>query len=138
MQIDNKPLWPGNPLLQQTFDFALGIIQYCELLNQQRKFEMARQLFKSGTSIHAQVREAQHPESTADFVHKLKIGSKEASETEGWLLLCKHSECYPNPDHLLQQLPSIQKMLTSSINTSKRKMGILSKVLLPILNFFVP
>lgn len=80
---------------------------------------MSHQLFKSGTSIHAQVREAQHPESSADFVHKLKLGAKEASESEGWLLLCKYSRNYPDPDHLLARLPSIQRLLTSSINTSK-------------------
>ncbi|TCJ17841.1 four helix bundle protein [Flaviaesturariibacter flavus] len=114
-------LYPANPLLQQTFEFALGIIAYCEELKGIRQYEMSRQLFKSGTSIHSQVREGQKPESSADFIHKFKIGEKEASETEGWLLMCKFSPGFPNPDKLLQRLPSIQKMLNSSILTAKRK-----------------
>jgi four helix bundle protein len=109
----------NSPMLKQAFEFALAIIVYTEELEGLRKWEMAKQLFRSGTSIHAQVREAQHPESKADFIHKLKIGSKEASETEGWLLLCLHSPSYPNPSHLLKMLEPIQRMLTKSIATAK-------------------
>jgi four helix bundle protein len=114
-------LYPNNPLLQQSFEFALGIIAYCEELKMMRQYEMSNQLFKSGTSIHAQVREGQKPESSADFIHKFKIGEKEASETEGWLLMCRHSPGFPDPSHLLERLSPIQKMLNSSILTAKRK-----------------
>ncbi|RYZ19772.1 MAG: four helix bundle protein [Chitinophagaceae bacterium] len=112
---------PGNPLLQQSFEFALEIIAYCGQLKLLRHYEMSNQLFKSGTSIHAQIREAQHPESSADFVHKLKVGAKEASESEGWLLLCKYAPGFPDPSHLLMRLLPIQRMLTSSIATAKQK-----------------
>jgi four helix bundle protein len=114
-------LYPDNPLLQQSFAFALEIVAFCDELKKMRHFEMSHQLFKSGTSIHAQVREAQHPESNDDFIHKLKVGAKEASETEGWLLLCQYAPGFPAPTHLLNRLPHIQRMLTSSINTSKKK-----------------
>jgi four helix bundle protein len=114
-------LYPDNPLLQQSFAFGLEIMAYCEELKKLRHFEMSHQLFKSGTSIHAQIREAQHSESNDDFIHKLKIGAKEASETEGWLLLCKYAPGFPSPDQLLGRLSHIQRMLTSSINTSKKK-----------------
>ncbi len=58
---------------------------------------MANQLFKSGTSIHANIREAQNAESKADFIHKMKIAAKEAEETEGWILLYQHAPSYPEP-----------------------------------------
>ncbi len=50
---------------------------------------IAKHLLKSGTSIGANVREAQSAESKADFIHKFKIADKEIKETEYWLLLCK-------------------------------------------------
>jgi four helix bundle protein len=85
-----------NPIVKMTFDFALKIIAYAELLENQRKWVMANQLMKSGTSIGANVREAQNAESKADFVHKFKISAKEADETEYWLLLCNYSDSYPD------------------------------------------
>ena len=81
-----------NVIVELTFDFALKIIKYIEKLEKDRKYIIARQLLKSGTSIGANVREAQNAESKADFIHKLKIAAKEADESEYWLLLCKSSE----------------------------------------------
>lgn len=65
------------------------------------KYEMASQLFKSGTSVGANAKEAQNAESQADFIHKFKIAAKEADETEFWLKLCIASKHYPNPSELL-------------------------------------
>lgn len=62
---------------------------------------MASQIFRSGTSIGANIREAQNAESKADFIHKFKIAAKEADEVNYWLLLCRGSEFYPNPDEKL-------------------------------------
>lgn len=78
-----------NLILELTFRFSLNIIEFSELLESKRKFNMANQLFRSRTAIGASVREAQNAESKADFIQKLKIASKEAEETEYWLLLCK-------------------------------------------------
>jgi len=77
--------------LELSFEFALQIIVYCELLEENRKFVIAHQLLKSGTSIGANIREVQNAESNSDFIHKLKIAAKEADETEYWLLLCQKS-----------------------------------------------
>ena len=81
---------------------------------------MANQLFRSGTSIHANIREAQNAESKVDFIHKMKIAAKEAEETEGWLLLCRYSTSYPDFGNLLENLTSILKLLNKIIGTSKR------------------
>ena len=78
-----------NVIVDLTLQFSLKIIYYCEELESKKKYIIARQLLKSGTSIGANVREAQNAESKADFIHKLKISAKEADETEYWLTLCK-------------------------------------------------
>jgi four helix bundle protein len=100
-----------NLIVELTFQFSLEIIEFAELLESKRKFSMANQLFRSGTGIGANVKEAQSAESKADFIHKIKIASKEAEETEYWLLLCKHSKNYPDCDNLLTQITSILKVL---------------------------
>ncbi|NTV06799.1 MAG: four helix bundle protein, partial [Chlorobiaceae bacterium] len=71
-----------NPIVELTLDFSLEIIEFAELLEENRKYVIAKQLLKSGTSIGANIREAQNAESKADFIHKLKIAAKEADETE--------------------------------------------------------
>ena len=80
-----------NEILEVSFNFALLAIEFAELLEEEGKFVIARQLLKPGTSIRANIREAQNCESRADFIHKLKTSAKEAGETEYWLLLCKKS-----------------------------------------------
>jgi four helix bundle protein len=110
-----------NLIVDLTFKFALEIIRYCEVLERDRKYVLARQLLKSGTSIGANVREAQNSESKADFIHKFKIAAKEADESEYWLLLCKASEQYPDPIQLLLDLESIIKVISKIISSSKSK-----------------
>ena len=62
-----------NEVLDLSFEFALGVIQYCDLLETEKKYVLARQLLRSGTSIGANVREAQNAERKADFIHKMKL-----------------------------------------------------------------
>ena len=108
--------------MRLSFEFAISVIEYCESLEQLHKYVIANQLLKSGTSIGANIREAQNPESRADFLHKLKVAMKETSETEYWLLLCKYSKNYPDTNHLLAQLEPLKKILGSSINTAKQNL----------------
>lgn len=108
-----------NIILDLSLEFALHIINYSELLEEKRKFIIARQLLKSGTSIGANINEAQNAESRADFIHKLKISAKEANETDYWLKLCFKAKSYPNPDGLQEKLLSIQKLLTKIIHSTK-------------------
>ncbi len=108
-----------NIIVEMTFNFAIEIIEFCELLELNRKYIVARQLLKSGTSIGANVREAQNAESKADFIHKMKIAAKEADETEYWLLLCKLSKNYPDNQLLIDENTKIIKMLSKIISSSK-------------------
>ncbi|WP_413667014.1 four helix bundle protein [Mucilaginibacter sp. Mucisp86] len=108
-----------NLIVKLTLEFALDIIEFSEELEEKRKFVIARQILKSGTSIGANVREAQNAESKNDFIHKLKIAAKEADETEYFLLLCKFSKTYPFNEVLLEKLSVIIKILSKIIASSK-------------------
>ena len=72
-----------NILKNKSFDFALRIIKLSQFLQQeQNEFVLSKQILRSGTAIGALVREAEHAESKADFIHKLAISLKEANETD--------------------------------------------------------
>ena len=110
-----------NVIIKLTFQFAIDIIKYCERLQEDKKYVIANQLLKSGTSIGANIREAQNAESKADFIHKFKISAKEIEETIYWLELCKFSENYPNADELIEQVNNISRIVNKIIITSKQK-----------------
>jgi four helix bundle protein len=110
-----------NLIVKLTLDFAIDIIDYVEILEANKKYVVARQLCKSGTSIGANIREAQNAESLSDFLHKLKIAAKEVEETDYWLLLCKESKKYPDCTHLITQLLNIENVLNKIIITCKSK-----------------
>lgn len=110
-----------NLIVRLTFEFAIDVIMYCEQLEKERKYILAKQLGKAGTSIGANIREAQNAESRPDFIHKMKIAAKEADETEYWVNLCSAIPGYPNPSILFEQLESISKIINKIISSSKTK-----------------
>ncbi|MDD4971033.1 MAG: four helix bundle protein [Paludibacter sp.] len=109
----------NNLIVNLTVEFALEVIEYCELLESKRKFVLANQLLNSGTSIGANVHEAQNAESKADFIHKIKIAAKEADETDYWLTLCNLASSYPNPVGMDIKITSIINVLSKIISSSK-------------------
>src|SRR5690606_37856626 len=110
--------------VKKTFDFALEIIEFTEKLRLLHKYEMSSQLFRSGTSIGANVWEAQNAESNADFIHKFKIAAKEADETNYWLRLCKASPHYPDPkEEYFSDLQSVIRITSKIISSSKKLRG---------------
>lgn len=111
-----------NLIVRLTYTFSLSLLEYTELLETQKKFTVARQLLRSGTSIGANVREAQNAESKNDFVHKLKIAAKEADEAGYWLSLCKDAPSLPTPSQALcEQLNVISSVLSKIISTTKSR-----------------
>jgi len=109
-----------NLIVKMTFEFALDIIKYSEHLEEQKKFIVARQILRSGTSIGANVVEAQNAESKQDFIHRMKIAAKEADETDYWLRLCEFSESFPTDKALQEKLLSVRNILSKIISTSKK------------------
>ena len=116
-----KEIIEKNLIVRMTFEFALEVIEYCETLESRRKFVLANQLLKSGTSIGANVWEAQNSESKNDFIHKFKIAAKEMDETTFWLRLCNYASSYPKNESLLPKLESISKVINKIISSSKSK-----------------
>nr|WP_315029979.1 four helix bundle protein [uncultured Chryseobacterium sp.] len=110
-----------NPLIEKTVKFSLDIIEFCELLESKKKFVIAKQLLRSGTSIGANSFEAQNPYSKKDFVNKMKIAAKELEETKYWLYLCKHSQSYPFEEKLEAQIIEIGKIIYKILSTSLSK-----------------
>ena len=105
-----------------TTDYSYKIIDYAEVLESKRKYVLARQILRSGTSIGASVREAQNAESKPDFIHKFKIAAKEADEVSYWLELCTKAKTYPNPEpELNDHLISIIKIISKDLSSSKGK-----------------
>ncbi|UGS23603.1 four helix bundle protein [Flavobacterium channae] len=112
--------YKNNLILLKSFEFAKKVVQYTEKLEEDRKYVIANQLLKSGTSIGANIKEAQNSESKADFIHKMKIAMKEADETEFWLFLCNELENYPNAEELLTEVFDILKITNKIISTTKK------------------
>jgi len=109
-----------NPILKKTFDFSIQLLEFTNLLSPNSYSSIRNQLLKSGTSIGVNMYESQSAESRSDFIHKLKIASKECHETKYWLKLCQESNSLPSPEALLPQLEEINRLLNSIISTAKR------------------
>lgn len=115
----------NNPLITKTVQFSLDIIDYCELLDEKKKYVVSKQLLRSGTSIGANSFEAQNPYSKKDFINKIKIAAKELEETKYWLYLCKHSKNYPFKENLESQITEVGKIIYKILSTSLSKENIL-------------
>jgi four helix bundle protein len=110
-----------NVIVDLSLEFASEIIDFCQLLENGKKYVIANQLLKSGTSIGANIREAQNSESLADFIHKFKMAAKEVEETEYWLILCQRSDNMPYCDQLSELLSDMKHIINTIIGTSKRR-----------------
>jgi four helix bundle protein len=110
-----------NIIVNKTIQFSLTMIKYCEVLYQEKKPVIAKQLLRSSTSIGANIIESQHSESPADFLHKIKIASKEAHETFYWLVLCEKSEGCQFEVRYLKDLEEIVRIISRIIITCKEK-----------------
>ncbi|MEI8243424.1 MAG: four helix bundle protein [bacterium] len=110
------------PIYEKSFAFALRVVKLCRFLcDQKREFVLSKQVLRSGTAIGALVREAEHAESKADFIHKMTIALKEANETLYWLDLLHQSEYLDRqtfePIHADSE--ELVKLLVAIVKTSK-------------------
>ena len=111
------------PIVQKSLSFSIAIISYCEYLAGRKKFIISNQLLKSGTSIGANVFEAQYAESRIDFIHKMKIAQKEANETLYWLLLCTKTNELEMRQEMMDILNEILAIISKIITTSKKNLN---------------
>lgn len=112
----------GNPVVDKSIDFALMVLEFCELLEEKRKFVIANQLLKAGTSIGANVHESQNAESRVDFIHKMKIALKELEETKYWLILCDRAKSDPFNKDLKTRVDELGLIMYKIVSTSKRNL----------------
>ena len=108
-------------LRAQSMDFAVSIIELVKELKAKRESIISSQIGRSGTSIGANIREAQYAHSKADFVSKLQIALKEANETGYWLELLHRTNYIDQMQYhtLDSACASIRVMLIASIRTAK-------------------
>ena len=111
-----------------SYDFACRIIRLFQYLTEDsiyKEYIMSKQVFRSGTSRGANIREAQHAQSDADFLSKMQISLKECNETEYWLQLL-HDNGYLNDlqyTSINTDRVRIHKLLNSIVSTTRRKIG---------------
>ena len=111
-----------------SYDFACRITRLFQYLTEDaeyKEFVQSKQLYRSGTSIGANVRESKHAQSDADFLSKMSIAYKEADESDYWLNLL-HDNGYLDETQfasLNNDLTRILKVLTSIVKTMRKKVG---------------
>ena len=118
-----------SPLDEKSTAFAVRITRMVEYLQNNRSkafISIYNQILRSGTSIMANVGEAQFAQSGADFISKLHIALKEANETRKWLFVLHNSQCITDNEYnsMNAECNEIVAMLVSSLNTKKRNLEI--------------
>ena len=111
-----------NILVDKTIDFAARIVKLHKyLIKTHRETIISKQIFRSGTSIGANINEANYGQSTADFISKMHIALKETAETEYWLKLLVKSEYLSGTEgaSLINDCLEIKRILIASIKTAK-------------------
>ena len=113
-----------NVVKEKSYLFAIKVVKLCQKLQYEKKeFVLSKQLLRSGTAPGALIREAEHAESRADFIHKMSIGLKEINETIYWINLL-HDTNYLDQvtyDSLLADAEEVLKLLISIVKTSKKQ-----------------
>ena len=112
-----------NVLAEKTLNFAVRVVKCCHYLQEEKKdYIMSNQLLRSGTSIGANVHEAIYAQSKADFISKLGIALKEASETSFWLVLLHRTDYLEERVYLSlkSDIDEIIRITVSSIKTTRK------------------
>jgi len=111
-----------NILMDKALSFAVRIVKLSKILYDNKHKIIANQILRSGTSIGANVAESVYASSKADFVNKLYIAQKEASETKYWLVVLNKVEYIEQNifDSLYKDITELMSIIGSSLNTAKR------------------
>ena len=115
-----------NALIEKSIDFGARIVKLQRYLVRERKeVVLSKQILRSGTSIGANINEAQYGNSRADFIAKLHIALKETAETEYWLHILQKYDYLDDTmaSSMLRDCLEIKRILISSINTAKENMN---------------
>ena len=125
MKVENEKLKANsskNTIAVKSFDFALAIVKTAKTISSiHNEFVLSKQVLRSGTTIGAMVREAEHAESKADFIHKMSVALKEANETRYWLDLLVASGYLNKQEHtsLGNAIEEIIKLCAAIVKSAK-------------------
>lgn len=111
-----------NIVKDKSFSFALRIVKLSRYLQSEKKeYVLSKQVLRSGTAVGALVREAEHAESKADFIHKMSIALKEANETLYWLELLQGSDLIGQKEFssLLADSDELIRLLVAIVKSAK-------------------
>lgn len=111
-----------NVICSKSFSFAVSVVKLCQYLcSEKKEFILSKQLLRSGTSIGANIREAQHAQSKKDFISKMSIALKETNESVYWIELLIATDFLDSKksENILQDCIELRKILTSIVKTSK-------------------
>ncbi len=114
-----------NITLRKSKDFAIRIIRCYQFLTDKKEYVLSKQLLRSGTSIGAMMREAEHAQSKADFLHKVNIALKECNETVYWLELLTETGYLSKDEFVSLEKDGIEllRLLASIVKTTKSSLG---------------
>jgi four helix bundle protein len=109
-----------NLILDESYAFALEVMRIAKLMREQKEYDLASQFWRAGTSIGANVEEAQAAQSRADFRSKMSIASKEARESHYWLRLSRDADVLQPTEILpaIEHIERIIRILTSIVKSS--------------------
>lgn len=112
-----------NITLEKSFKFAVRIVNLHKILCDRKEFVLSKQLFRSGTAIGALVKEGEHAQSKADFIHKINIALKEANESAYWISLLKETSYLDDKeyDSIIADCNELIKLTASIVKTSKQR-----------------
>ena len=113
-----------NVIENKSFQFAIRIVRLCKFLCEEKKeYILSRQLLRAGTSIGANVTESQQAQSKPDFVSKISIALKEASETKYWIKLLGATEYLSENQtkSILDDCVEIEKILVTILKSAKNQ-----------------
>lgn len=113
----------NNFLLDKAYSFALRIVKLCRyLVDEQKEFVLSKKILDSGTAIGSHLEQSAQAESHADFLHHFTVAHKKAFDTDFWLRLLRDGGFITDKQaqSLLDDCRELQKILTSSIKTTKR------------------
>ena len=125
MRIDNGGVKMDNVVADKSKSFAIRIIKFYKYLcDEKKEFVLSKQILRSGTSIGANIRESKNAQSKADFISKMNIALKEASESEYWIELLGESEIITEKEFesMIIDCRSLIKILTSIVKTTFNSM----------------
>ncbi len=124
-KLRNIKILNKNIVKEKSFDFAIRIVKlYKYLMEEKKDFVLSKQILRCGTSIGANINEAQQAQSKKDFLMKMNISLKECTETKYWIELLSATD-YINEeqkDSILKDCIELEKLLTSIVKTTSNRM----------------